>query len=254
MKQISERILDKKCFIFDIDGTLVDSMGMWNLVDQTAIFNASGQMVEAEEIKALRDSVLYAENNLEGNIYDIFYAEVIEQYGLGISVDEYKQARHNYAEYISTHELDFKPGAGEFLQIIKMLGKKIGIATTTTQRQLDIYSEQNEKMKTKASLKKLANVIIACEDVTRKKPDPEAYLKVVERLGVRKQDCIVFEDSLSGAISAKEAGLEVVAVYDESAKGEQYYLDQISDYKIESFDEIIKALGLELLQEQIQRQ
>ncbi len=244
MKQISNEILDKKCFIFDIDGTLVDSMEMWNLVDQAAIFNSSGQMVEAEEIKALRDSVLYAQNNIEGNIYELFYAEVIKQYGLGISVEEYKRARHDYAVHISTNELDFKPGAAEFLNVVKALGKKIGIATTTTRSQLDIYSEQNQRMKAQAPLKKLADAIVACEDVKRKKPDPEAYLKVVKLLGAKKGDCIVFEDSLSGAISAKDAGLEVVVVYDESAKGEQHYLEMIADYKVDSFNEIINSLEI----------
>lgn len=245
MKQISDKILDKKYFIFDIDGTLVDSMGMWNLVDQAAIFNASGLTVDAEEVKALRDSVLYAENNLDGNIYDLFYAEVVKQYGLPMSVEEYKTARHDYAEHISTYELDFKPGAAEFLNALKLLGKKIGIATTTTQRQLDIYSEKNAKMRAQVSLKKVADVIVACEDVIRKKPDPEAYLLAVQKLGAKKEECIVFEDSLSGAISAKEAGLEVVMVYDESAKAEQYYLEQLADYKVESFEELIKALDLE---------
>lgn len=245
MKQISDKILDKKCFIFDIDGTLVDSMGMWNLVDQAAIFNASGLMVEAEEVKLLRDSVLYAEGNLDGNIYDLFYAEVIKQYGLEMTVEEYKKARHDYAEHISTFELDFKPGAATFLNALKMLGKKIGIATTTTRRQLEIYSEQNATMSMQASLKKIADAIVACEDVVRKKPDPEAYLKAVEKLGAKKEDCIVFEDSLSGAIAAKEAGLELVVVYDESAKSEQHYLERLADYKVESFDELIKALSLE---------
>ena len=245
MKQVSDKILDKKCFIFDIDGTLVDSMEMWNTIDQAAIYNTSGQMVESEDIKALRDSVLYAENNLEGNIYDLFYAEVIKQYGLGISVEEYKAARHDYAEHISTNELDFKPGAAEFLNMMKILGKKIGIATTTTKRQLDIYSEQNSHMRAQAPIKKLADAIVTCEDVKRKKPDPEAYLKAVELLGAKKDDCIVFEDSLSGAIAAKEAGLELVVVYDDSAKGEQHYLERLADYKVESFDELIKALALE---------
>lgn len=245
MKQITDRILDKKCFIFDIDGTLVDSMGMWNLVDQVAIYNASGLMVEAEEVKELRDSVIYAEDNLDGNIYDLFYAEVVNFYNLNMTAEEYKNARHDYADHISINELDFKPGAAEFLKKIKKLGKKIGIATTTTRRQLDIYSEQNKKMQSQAPIKKLADAIVACEDVSRKKPDPEAYLKVIEMLGMKKEDCIIFEDSFSGALAAKEAGVDLVVVYDESAKAEQYYLEQLADYKVESFEELIKALDLE---------
>ena len=250
MKQITEQMLEKKYFIFDIDGTLVDSMGMWNLVDKITIFNRTGLTVPNEHIKALRDSVLYAEDNLAGNIYDLFYAEVIGQYGLDMTVEEYSNARHELADYISINELDFKPGAAKFLNILKSLGKKIGITTTTTKRQLGIYCEQNKKMNAQAPLKKLADVIVACEDVSRKKPDPEGYLKTVEKLGADKKDCIVFEDSLSGAIAAKEAGLEVVSVYDESARAEQQYLEQIVDYKVESFDELIQILGLATIKEQ----
>ena len=245
MKKITDKILDKKYFIFDIDGTLVDSMGMWNLVDQATIFNQTGIEVPVEDIKMLRDSVLYSENNIGGDIYDIFYQEVVNTFGMNITSEQYGVLRRELADYISINELDFKPGAAEFLQILRSLGKKIGITTTTTRRQFEIYSKQNEKMVNKAPMKELASAIITCEDVERKKPDPEAYLKTVEKLGAKKKDCIVFEDSLSGAIAAKSAGLDVISVYDDSAKFEQDRLAKIVDYKIESFDELIKILGLE---------
>lgn len=245
MKQIDNEILGKKYFIFDIDGTLVDSMRMWNLIDQAAVYNASGIFVSEEDIKTIRDAVLYNENNIGGNIYELFYQEIISVFGLNMSVEEYRQVRHDYANRMSREEIDFKPGAGEFLQAIKLLGKKIGIATTTTNAQLEIYSSQNEKMKKKAEIKKIADAIVACEDVTYKKPNPEAYLKVLERLGAKQEECIVFEDSINGVISAKNAGLEVVAIYDESAAGEQHLIEKIADYKVESFEELIKILGLD---------
>ena len=131
------------------------------------------------------------------------------------------------------------------MNILKRLGKKIGITTTTTRRQLEIYSEQNKKMNKKAPLKMIADAIVACEDVNRKKPDPEGYLKTVEKLGAKKEDCVVFEDSLSGTISAKDAGLEVVSIFDESARSEQHFIEQITDYKVQSFEELINILGLE---------
>ena len=69
----------------------------------------------------------------------------------------------------------------------------------------------------KAPLKKLVNVKVLCEDVSKKKPDPEVYLKVMDSFGCKAEDCVVFEDSLNGVISAKEAGIDVVAIYDDSA-------------------------------------
>ena len=248
MKQINEKLLDKKYFIFDIDGTLVDSMSMWNLVDQIAIFNLTGREVSEEEIKTFRDSVLYHISNISGDIYTLFYASVIEQYGLGVTVEEYQNLRHDNADMLSVNAVDFKPGAGEFLQILKKLGKKIGIATTTTKPQLELYSERNKNMPQKANLNKIADAIVACEDVTLKKPHPEAYLKVVEKLGAKPHECIVFEDSINGVIAAKEAGLEVCAVYDKTAAAEQDLINKVVDFKIDSFDELIKVLGLENLQ------
>lgn len=245
MKKITDKILDKKYFIFDIDGTLVDSMGMWNLVDQATIFNQTGQTIPVEDIKMIRDSVLYDPNNIGGDIYDIFYQEIVKLFGMNITSEQYGMLRRELADYISINELDFKPGAADFLQKLKELGKKIGITTTTTRRQFEIYSKHNAKMVNQAPMGELASAIITCEDVEKKKPDPEAYLKTVEKLGAKKKDCIVFEDSLSGAIAAKSAGLDVVSVYDESAKFEQDRLEMVVDYKIESFDELIKILGLE---------
>lgn len=251
MKHIDRSLLNKKYFIFDIDGTLVDSMSMWNLVDQIAIFELAGYQVSEDEIKALRDSVLYHADNIAGDIYKLFYATVIETYGLGVTVEEYQALRHDNADYLSINEVDFKPGAGEFLQIVKQLGKKIGIATTTTKRQLEIYSSQNKNMPRKASINKIADAVVACEDVINKKPSPEAYLKTIEKLGAKPEECIVFEDSINGVISAKEAGLEVCAVFDKTAAGEQDLIDKLADYKVYSFDELIKVLGLENLQERV---
>lgn len=251
MKEINAKLLDKKYFIFDIDGTLVDSMSMWNLVDQIAIFNLTGREISEEEIKAFRDGVLYHANNLSGDIYKLFYQAVIDQYDLGVTVEEYQHLRHDNADMLSVNMVDFKPGAGEFLQIIKGLGKKIGVATTTTKPQLQLYCERNKNMPQKANINKLADAIVACEDVTHKKPHPEAYLKVIEKLGANPKDCIVFEDSINGIIAAKDAGLEVCAVYDRTAEAEQDLIDKIVDYKVLSFDELIKCLGLENLQGKI---
>ena len=251
MKEINAKLLDKKYFIFDIDGTLVDSMSMWNLVDQVAIFNLTGREISEEEIKSFRDGVLYHANNLSGDIYKLFYEAVIDKYNLGVTVEEYEFLRHDNADMLSVNAVDFKPGAGEFLQKLKLLGKKIGIATTTTKPQLQLYCERNKNMPQKANINKLADAIVACEDVTHKKPHPEAYLKVVEKLGANPKDCIVFEDSLNGIIAAKDAGLEVCAVYDRTAEAEQDLINKIADYKVLSFDELIKCLGLENVQGKI---
>lgn len=250
MREITGKLLDKKYFIFDIDGTLVDSMGMWNLVDQKVLFDNFGIEVSQKDIKMFRDSVLYNTQNVHGDIYMIYYAELIKYFNLGITPEEFRVLRHDLSNYLSINELDYKAGADEFLKLVKLLGKKVGVATTTVKRQYDIYENQNAKMMKKAPLKKFVDAVVLCEDVQRKKPDPEAYLLVMEKLGAKPHECIVFEDSLNGIISAKDAGIDVVAVYDESAQNEQDVIDKIADYKVESFSELIKILGFDKPQNQ----
>ena len=252
MKEITERLLDKKYFIFDIDGTLVDSMVMWNYIDQKVLLDNFGISVAADDIKAFRDSILYDDRHVSGDIYAIYYEEFVKLFNLGITGKDFKRLRYELATYLSVNELDYKLGAADFLNILKDLGKKIGVATTTTRKQYRIYEDLNERMIKQAPLKKLVDAVVLCEDVTRKKPDPEAYLLVMKKLGAKPEECLVFEDSLNGVMAAKTAGIEVCSVYDASAKSEQDIIAKIADYKVASFEEFIKILGLDKPQGQPQ--
>lgn len=245
MKEITKDLLKKKYFIFDIDGTLVDSMIMWNKVDQEIILRETGKFVDLMEIKAFRDSVIYNTEHIQGDIYLAYYDKLIQYYGINMTVEEYDKERSRMSGYISTNLLDYKAGADEFLKLLKSMGKKIGVATTTTRAQYEIYENKNQRMINKASLRNLVDVKVLCEDVERKKPDPEAYLRVLEMFGATPKDCIIFEDSLNGVMAGKLAGVEVVAVYDDSSKDELDRIKQVADYEADSFDEILKIVSTE---------
>ena len=107
MKEITDRFLDKKYFIFDIDGTLIDSMGMWNLVDQKVLLDNFGIEVDQMDIKMFRDGVLYNSQNVNGDIYMIYYDELIKYFNLGITPEEFRNLRHDLSNYLSINELDF---------------------------------------------------------------------------------------------------------------------------------------------------
>ena len=252
MKEITNKILDKKYFIFDVDGTLIDSMSMWNMVDQKILYDNFGIRVSQFDIKVFRDSVIYNEQNVHGDIYMAYNEAIIKYFNLGITAQEFHDIRRELSRDFSINQLDYKPGAAKFLNILKLLGKKIGVATTGVKSQYYIYTNLNKKMIKQASLKNLVDASVHFEDVVRKKPDPEAYFKIMEKLGAKPEECIVFEDSLNGVIAAKDAGLEVCSVYDESAANEQDVIDKIADYKVDSFDEFINILGLDKVQNQPQ--
>jgi len=82
---------------------------------------------------------------------------------------------------------------------------KIGIATSAPTRNVDLILQ-------KLNLRDYFDLIIDKSLIINGKPDPEIYLKAVQGLGISKANCIVFEDSISGIISARDAGIRVIGL------------------------------------------
>ncbi|CAG4991100.1 Fructose-1-phosphate phosphatase YqaB [Dyadobacter sp. CECT 9275] len=82
---------------------------------------------------------------------------------------------------------------------------KLGVATSAPRANLDLIFS-------KVAIREMLGSILASENVTRHKPDPEVYLKSAQHLGVKPDQCVVFEDSFSGVSAAKNAGMKVVGV------------------------------------------
>ena len=104
-----------------------------------------------------------------------------------------------------TDQLEPVAGVPEFLDRIKKAGHKTALATSAPPGNVDLTMD-------KLHLREYFDLIIDKTHVTNGKPDPEVYLTTVEKLAVKKDDCIVFEDSLAGIASAISAGLRVVGV------------------------------------------
>lgn len=125
--------------------------------------------------------------------------------------------REIYAGYISPIE-----GFPHFLNQLKENGFKTGVATSAPRANLDLimnflgFEPQMES-------------IMASENVTKHKPDPQVYLRSAENLGVAPSRCLVFEDSVSGITAGKNAGMKVVGVLSSHTKEElpvcEYYID-----------------------------
>lgn len=96
-------------------------------------------------------------------------------------------------------------GLKTLIDVLKRKGLKLAIATTAPEmNRTFILSE--------LGLTNTFSVILGDEHVTRGKPDPEIYLKTAEKLGVKPEECLVFEDSPVGVESAKRAGMKVVGI------------------------------------------
>lgn len=242
MKSLDElKLEDKKIMIFDLDGTLIDSIGVWNMTDQQLIYRYSGTLVDLEYIQADRDNFL--NNNPSGDIYYEYMIYLVKKYNLSITdVDKIYAARAEISNDVFKNEIEFKPLVSKLIYKMKDMGYTLVLATISTSEQLKIYYCENRKMLSEMNISEVFDLITTKETVKNKKPDPEVYLKIMDYLNVKPEDCLVFEDSYTGVLASNNAGIEVVNVYDKYSDLDRDKINELTDYRIDSYDEFIELL------------
>lgn len=242
MKKLNElNLKNKKYIIFDMDGTLIDSIGIWNRTDQIFIEEYGKIKVDLETIQKDRDEFL--NNNHDTDIYIAYCKYIIEKYKLNIKDDkELLNIRWNISGKILENEIDYKPDVVELILKLKKMGFTLILATMTTRVQLDIYSNRNKKMLSKMNIEEIFDLITSKEDVKNKKPNPEIYNKVLKHYNAKKEECLIFEDSYTGVLASKSAGIEVVNIYDKYADIDRSKINELCDYFIENYKEFINYI------------
>ena len=209
--------------IFDIDGTLVDSMGVWYDID-VEYFKLLGIPMPPTLQKDIEGMSF-----TETAVYFKETFQLTEKTIHDIKLDWIRMAHEKYL-----YEIKSKPGAKEFIKFLKEKGIKTGCATS------------NEKSLAMAALQphgwsdKMNSVRTACE-VCKGKPAPDIYLKVAEDLGVKPENCLVFEDIPNGMRAGKAAGMTVIGVEDEGAKKYRSEIDEICDYFITDYYDMLEG-------------
>lgn len=239
MKELNKlNLKNKKYIIFDMDGTLIDSIGVWNRIDQIIIEKFSGILVDLDTIQLQRDYFIH--NHQDSDIYLAYCDYLIKKYNFKIKdVEQLLKIRWNESGKVLENEMDFKPNAVKLILKLKGLGFTLILATMTSQVQLGIYSKQNKKMLSKMNITEVFDLIICKEDVENKKPHPEIYNKIMKYYNADSDECLIFEDSYTGVLAANNAGIEVVNIYDKYADIDREKINKITDYSINNYNEFI---------------
>ena len=190
-------------YLFDLDGTLIDSNGIWSDVDHTFLARR-GYPYTSEYYEGVAHTILP-----KAAVFTKEYCHLTESCE-EIIAEWMELARDNYAH------VSLKPHVRELLDALRERGERMAIFTSS----VPVHCET--ALRTHALADYFERVIFA-NDLGVDKSEPDAFRQAAELLGVSPQECILLDDSVKSCRSARAAGMYVIGVYDrffESTKAE----------------------------------
>jgi len=205
-----------KAAIFDLDGTLLDSMDIWEKID----------------IAFLSKRGLTAPDNYVIEICARSFTEAakytIDIFGLSESVHSIIKEWNDMAAYEYAHNVRLQPYALEYLQKLKSAGIKLAVATALPEKLYKPCLINN-------GVYNLFNALCSTDEVSKGKEAPDIFLLASKRLKTPTHECVVFEDVLPAIKSAKQAGMIVYGVYDKYSAHHIEEIKAIADGYLHDF-------------------
>ena len=214
--------------IFDVDGTLLDSMPIWDDASERFL---SGLGVKAEP--GLSD-IMFRMSLDEGAAY------LKSAYGLDLSEQEIKDGILGVIRDFYFYQAQLKPGAGEFLAQMKAREIPMYIATSSNREHIRAAFER-------LGFYDYFDGMITCEEAGAGKSDPRIFLLAADRMGLEPADIFVFEDVIHAIRTANSAGFVTAGVFDPASSDDNAAIRQESAiyiHSLENWEEFRKAAGL----------
>ena len=205
--------------IFDLDGTILDSMFIWDTIGEDYLRSLG---IEPKE-----------------NLKETFKTFTLEQaaqyyrenYEITLSVDEIVDGVNKMVERYYAETVKLKPGIEVFLEKLKANGVKMCIATVTDKPLVEVALDR-------LGVRDYFSEIFACSEVGHSKEEPHIYREAQKHLNTEKSETVVFEDALHALKTAKADGFVIAGVFDvleenqeELKKTADTYIDDYSDFE-----------------------
>ena len=211
---------DKKAIIFDLDGTVVDSMWMWKDIDIEYLAIYGYELPETLQIE------------IEGMSFTESAIYFKERFHIPDSVEEIQKKWLDMARDKYLNETPLKEGIDDFIRIVYENGIRMGIASSNSRELVETILKVHK-------IDHYFDSIHTCCDVKKGKPAPDIYLLVAEELGALPGECLVFEDIPAGLMAGKNAGMETCAVWDAYSIPQDDDKRAIADYYIHTYYDAI---------------
>lgn len=211
------------CAIFDMDGTVLDSMQAWvDAIGHILTRRGITPPADLREITRPMNGMLLVDYLQREFLPGITGREITDEVGA-------------YMEDFYSNRVQAKAGVKNFLSLLKMEGVQCYLATAT-------HRELVRRAIAHAGLEPYFKGIITSGEVGKNKIDsPDIYEWAMKRMGGNKADTVVFEDALFAIRTAKKAGFRVAGVYDPDSEADQEEIRALSDYYITSFEDLYQT-------------
>ena len=207
--------MDKRFAIFDMDGTLVDSMTYWRHL-------ASEFLEESKGVPEVSPAVL---ERIKPMTMTESAALFIEEYSLSGTAESVAAEMNAVMDEHYRRDIPLKPGVAAYLEALHCRGVTMCVASATAEDLMDACL-------TRLGVAHHFSFLLSCETIGVGKSRPDVYLEAAKRLGVQPEDIAVFEDALYAANTAKQAGFYTIAVRDDSNQSHWETLTALADEKI----------------------
>ena len=206
--------------IFDVDGTLLDSMFIWDTIGETYLrsigYQPKENLNETFKNMSLRQAARYYQT----------------EYGVTRSIDEIMDGVNAMLERYYRFEVPLKPGVAELLERLRQDGVRLCIATATDRHLVEAALDR-------CGVLSCFGEIFTCNEVGHGKDEPDIFEVALRFLGTRREETLVFDDALYAVRTAKEAGFPVAAVYD-SHERSQAEVRARSDLYLEDLTQLVE--------------